>query len=75
MTALKKAKLSRDRLFEYFKMIHQKDELFQEISKQPKDYNYLVVDWPAGRLDDETKAIFLLETLSITELKMEISDE
>lgn len=37
-----------------FKVIHEKDKLFHEIPKLAKQYDYIVVDGPAGRLDDET---------------------
>jgi chromosome partitioning protein len=40
-----------------FQAIHDKEKLFQEIPKLAKNYDYLLVDRPAGRLDDETKAI------------------
>jgi chromosome partitioning protein len=57
-----------------FKVIHSKDELFQEIPKQALHYDYLVVDGPAGRLDDETKAILAWADLVVVPIQPKVLD-
>ncbi|MHC5862348.1 AAA family ATPase [Nostoc sp.] len=57
-----------------FKVIHEKDKLFDEIPKLAKQYDYIVVDGPAGRLDDETKAILSWADLVLVPIQPKVLD-
>lgn len=57
-----------------FKAIHEKDRLFEEIPRLAKHYDYLVIDGPAGRLDDETKAILAWSDLVVVPIQPKVLD-
>lgn len=56
------------------KAIHDKDELFQQIPKLAENYDYIVIDGPAGRLDDETKAILSWADLVVVPIQPKVLD-
>jgi chromosome partitioning protein len=57
-----------------FKVIHEKDKLFHEIPKLAKQHDYIVVDGPAGRLDDETKAILSWADIVLVPIQPKVLD-
>jgi chromosome partitioning protein len=57
-----------------FKAIYDKDQLFEEIPQLAKHYDYLVIDGPAGRLDDETKAILAWTDLVVVPIQPKVLD-
>lgn len=57
-----------------FQAIYDKDQLFQEIPQLAKHYDYLVIDGPAGRLDDETKAILAWSDLVVVPIQPKVLD-
>ena len=57
-----------------FQAIHDKDQLFKEIPQLAKHYDYLVIDGPAGRLDDETKAILAWSDLVVVPIQPKVLD-
>jgi len=57
-----------------FKAIYDKDQLFEEIPQLAKHYDYLVIDGPAGRLDDETKAILAWSDLVVVPIQPKVLD-
>ncbi len=57
-----------------YKPIHDKDQLFEQIPKLAKNYDYLVIDGPAGRLDDETKAILAWTDLAVVPIQPKVLD-
>jgi chromosome partitioning protein len=54
--------------------ISDKDRLFEEIPQLAQKYDYIVVDGPAGRLEDETKAILARVDLVIVPIQPKVLD-
>jgi chromosome partitioning protein len=54
--------------------ISDKDRLFEEIPQLAKKYDYIVIDGPAGRLEDETKAILARVDLVIVPIQPKVLD-
>lgn len=54
--------------------ISDKEKLFEEIPQLAKKYEYIIVDGPAGRLEDETKAILARVDLVIVPIQPKVLD-
>ncbi|MGK7896185.1 MAG: AAA family ATPase, partial [Xenococcus sp. (in: cyanobacteria)] len=54
--------------------ISDKNQLFEEIPQLAKKYECIIVDGPAGRLEDETKAIMARADLVVVPIQPKVLD-
>ena len=54
--------------------INQKNKLFEEIPQLAKKYKYIIIDGPAGSLEDENKAIMARADLVIVPIQPKVLD-